>query len=106
MLEKDFQSKLIKDIKKEMPNCIVLKTDPDYIQGIPDLLILNDDKWAALEIKRNDKAKKRPNQEYYVNIMNRMSFAKFVSPENKKEVFDELCKTLQSRRSARISRSK
>ena len=39
-LEKDFQAKLIKDIKKLFPGCMVMKTDPTYIQGIPDLLIL------------------------------------------------------------------
>lgn len=95
-LERDFQSGLIKEIKKMFDGCIVMKTDPTYIQGIPDLLILFKDKWAALEVKRSSKASKRPNQQYYVDLMNDMSFAKFISPENKEDVLNELQQTLFS----------
>lgn len=93
-LERDFQAKLIKEIKNEFPGCMVMKTDPTYIQGLPDLLILHNDKWAALEVKRSAKASKRPNQDYYVDKMNGMSFASFIYPENKEDVLDELRKTL------------
>ena len=86
MLENEFQSKLIKEIKRRFPGCIVLKNDPTYIQGIPDLIILHNDKWGALECKKNSKASKRPNQEYYIGIMNQISFARFIYPENKEEV--------------------
>ena len=86
MLENEFQSKLIKEIKHRFPGCIVLKNDPTYIQGIPDLIILHNDKWGALECKKNSKASKRPNQEYYIGIMNQISFARFIYPENKDEV--------------------
>ena len=96
MLESNFQSNLIKEIKQRFPNCIVMKNDPTYIQGIPDLLILHNDKWAALECKKNSKATKRPNQEYYVNRMNEMSFSKFIFPENKEEILNELQQTFQS----------
>lgn len=89
-LERDFQASLIKDIKKMFEGCYVLKTDPDYIQGIPDLLILHKNKWAALEVKRSEKASKRPNQEFYVNDMNEKSFSRFVYPENKEEVLHDL----------------
>lgn len=89
-LESKFQKELIDDLKKEFPDCLVLKNDPTYIQGIPDLVVLHKDSWAALECKRNGKASKRPNQEYYISKMNGMSFARFISPENKKEVIDEL----------------
>ena len=90
MLENKFQSKLIKEIKNEFPGCIVLKNDPTYIQGVPDLLVLHNNKWASLECKKNSKAHKQPNQEYYVEKMDDMSFARFVCPENKDEVLDEL----------------
>ena len=71
-LEKDFQAKLIKDIKKLFPGCMVMKTDPTYIQGIPDLLILFKNKWASLEVKKSIGASRRPNQEYYVEKRNEM----------------------------------
>ena len=74
MLESKFQEKLVKDLKKMFPGCIVMKTDPGYLQGIPDLLILHKDKWAALECKRGAKANKQPNQDYYVGKLNDMSF--------------------------------
>lgn len=90
MLENEFQSKLIKEIKHRFPGCIVLKNDPTYIQGIPDLIILHNDKWGALECKKNSKASKRPNQEYYIGIMNQISFARFIYPENKDEVLCDL----------------
>lgn len=106
MLERNFQAKLIKDIKSRLNGSIVLKTDPDYIQGLPDLLVLYKNKWAALEVKKSLTANKQPNQEYYINVMNKMSFARFISPEIKEEVLNELCKTLQSNRSTCIPRSK
>lgn len=81
MNERDFQAWLIKELKQRFPNCIVIKTDPTYIQGLPDLLILHNDKWAALEVKRSANAHHQPNQEYYINKMNEMSFAEFIFPE-------------------------
>lgn len=103
MKENDFQSELIKEIKREFPGSIVLKNDPNYIQGIPDLLILFKDKWAALECKRSEKSSHRPNQEYYISLMNQMSFAKFIYPENKEEILDELQRSFRFRRTSRIS---
>ena len=93
MLERDFQSKLIKELKSKFPGCIVTKNDSSYIQGIPDLLILYKNKWASLECKKNASTKKQPNQEYYVNRMNNMSFSRFIYPENKEEVLNELQQT-------------
>lgn len=90
MLESNFQAKLIKDLKVLFPGCIVTKNDAGYIQGIPDLLILYRDKWAALECKKSSRAKKQPNQEYYVGLMDEMSFSRFICPENKEEVLYEL----------------
>lgn len=97
-LERDFQSGLIKEIKKRFNGCLVMKTDPTYIQGLPDLLILFKDKWASLEVKRSLNASKRPNQEYYVDLMNKMSFSRFICPENKEEILNELQQTFFSGR--------
>ena len=52
-LERDFQSRLIKELKQIFKGCIIMKNDSSYIQGIPDLLILYRDKWAALEVKKS-----------------------------------------------------
>ena len=90
MLENRFKTKLRNEIENMLPGCMILHLDPNEVQGIPDLLILYKNKWAALEGKKNARASHRPNQEYYVDIMDRMSFAAFIYPENKDEVLDEL----------------
>lgn len=90
MLESQFQSKLIKKLKKIFPGCLVMKTDPTYIQGLPDLLILFNDRWAVLECKKSGAASHRPNQDYYVDRMNEMSFARFIYPENEEEILHDL----------------
>lgn len=90
MNENVFQSKLIKEIKSRFPGCIVIKNDPTYIQGIPDLLVLHKDKWASLEVKKSAKASHRPNQDYYVNKMDEMSYSAFIYPENKEAILDEM----------------
>lgn len=95
-LERDFQAGLIKDLKQMFPGCIVMKNDSSYIQGIPDLLILYKDKWASLEVKKAANANKQPNQEYYVNQMNEMSFSRFIFPENKESVLNDLYQTFES----------
>lgn len=90
MSESKFQAGLIRELKGLFPGCIVMKSDAGYIQGIPDLLILYNDRWASLECKKGPCAKKQPNQEYYVGLMDRMSFSRFICPENKEEVLHEL----------------
>ena len=92
MKESKFQSDLISLIKKMFPGAMVMKTDPTYIQGIPDLLILYKNKWCSLEVKKSLNAKHQPNQDYYVDLMNKMSFSRFICPENKDEVLKELKK--------------
>jgi hypothetical protein len=94
MNENKFQANLIREIQTRFPGCIVMKNDSSYIQGIPDLLILYKDRWASLEVKKDEKASHRPNQDYYVRKMNEMSFSKFVYPENRKEIMYELEQTL------------
>lgn len=88
--ESEFQKKLKDRLKEQFPGCMVLKNDPNQIQGVPDLTVLYEDKWAALEVKRSQDASHRPNQNYYIDKMSKMSYASFVSPENVDEVFKEL----------------
>lgn len=90
MIESNFQAKLIKDLKREFPGCIVLKNDSSYIQGIPDLSVFYRDHWAMLECKKSKTASRQPNQEYYVDKANEMSYASFIYPENRQEVLDDL----------------
>lgn len=92
MKESIFQKKLIDEIKQLFShnNVYISKLDSGYTQGIPDLLILIDDFWAMLENKKSAKASHRPNQEYYVNKFENMSFARFIFPENKDEVLKAL----------------
>lgn len=89
-LERSFQSQLIQELKRRFGGCIVTKLDSSHIQGLPDLLILFGKHWATLEVKRSARARRQPNQEHYVSIMDGMSFSRFIYPENKEEVLDEL----------------
>lgn len=88
--ESQFQKNLINEIKEKFPGAMVLKNDPNYIQGIPDLTVFYKNKWATLECKKEEKANHQPNQDYYVDKMNDMSFSRVIYPENKEEVLDEL----------------
>lgn len=88
--ERIFQRELITELKQRFKGCLILKLDPDYIQGIPDLLILYNDRWATLECKRDSQSSHRPNQNYYVDLMDEMSFSRFIFPQNKEEVLNEL----------------
>lgn len=95
-LESEYQSKVCEKIEKLFPGCMLIKLDANYIQGIPDWLLLFGRRWATLEIKRNPKSSHQPNQDYYVNKMNNMSFSVFIFPENEKEVLDELQRSFKS----------
>lgn len=94
MIESKFQRDLIKEIKERFPGSIVLKNDPNYIQGFPDLLILHNKGWALLECKRSERASHQPNQDYWVRKANEMSFASFIFPENKEEVLHDMEQSL------------
>lgn len=94
-LESGFQDRLIAELKEMFPGCMVFKMD--QIQGIPDLLILYGKRWASLENKKSATAKRQPNQEYYVDLMNKMSFSRFICPENKEEILNELRKAFSKK---------
>lgn len=106
MRENNFQASLIRTLKERFPGCVVLKNDPNYIQGIPDLTIFYKKKWAMLECKRSVNESHQPNQDYYVERMNSMSFARFIYPENMEEVLHELERSFKTKRATRISKPK
>lgn len=91
-LEAEYQGDLIKKIENLFPGCIVLKNDANYRQGILDLSVFYRTTWATLEVKRSAKEKKQPNQEWYVETMNNMSFSAFIYPENEVEVLEALAR--------------
>lgn len=93
-----FQYQMRKRLEQEFEGCIVLKNDPQWIQGIPDLLMLWGPYWVALETKGGSRSSRRPNQPYYVDKLDQMSFASFVSPDNVEEVIDEIHRSFRSRR--------
>ena len=93
--ENDFQSKLITKLKDRFDGCMVMKLDPNYIQGIPDLSVLYGSKWALLEVKKSNKASKRPNQPYYIQYAKDNAYGAIVSPENKEDILNELQQALQ-----------
>lgn len=96
--ENKFQADLIKEIKSRFKGCLVMKNDPNYIQGIPDLTILYKDKWAFLECKKGDKASHQANQDYYIQFAKDASFGSFIYPENKEDVLNELQRSFESDR--------
>lgn len=102
MLENRFKTNLVRELKERLPGCIVLHIDPNEIQGMPDLLVLYGDRWAALEGKRSANASHRPNQDYYVNLMNQMSYAAFIYPENKEEILNDLQRSFALNRPTRF----
>lgn len=95
-LENKFQKQIIKKLRSMFDGCLIFKLDADYLQGVPDLLILWNDKWATLECKRSASAPHQPNQDYYINRMNKMSFSAFIFPENEEEVLYELQQSFES----------
>lgn len=95
MRENKFQKSIIDELKERFPGCMILKNDSSYCQGIPDLIILWEDRWATLECKRSEDAPHQPNQDYYVERMDEMSFSSFIYPENRQEVLDDLERTFR-----------
>lgn len=88
--ENKYQAGLIKRLTARFPHCMILKNDSGYLQGVPDLIMLCDERWAMLEVKASRNAPHRPNQDYYVEKLEYMGFARFVYPENEAAVLDEL----------------
>lgn len=93
MKESTFQANLIKKLKNRFPGCVILKNDAGYLQGFPDLTVLYKDHWAVLECKKDAEASHQPNQDYYVSMLDGMSFSRFIFPENEEDVLNDLQQT-------------
>lgn len=103
MPESRYQASLIKELERLFPGCYVLKNDSGYRQGIPDLIVLYGPYWAMLEVKASASSRFRPNQEYHLEVLNDMSFAASIFPENEDEVLGALQQAFRIRRPARAS---
>ena len=103
MLESQFQKKLVSELKEQYPTAIIFKNESK--QGLPDITILHENGWALLECKRSADADHQPNQDYYVDKANKMSFASFIYPENKEEVMNALQQALRPGRKTRLPES-
>jgi hypothetical protein len=106
MLESRFQGEFLKKLRLLLPGCIIMKNDSSYLQGVPDYIFLWRDRWGTLEFKRRRPRSSRdfePNQEWYIDTMNDMSFSRCVYPENEEEVLDEIQHTFTARRKTRVS---
>lgn len=90
MRESVFQKRFLDDVREMLPGCVVMKNDSSYLQGIPDWTILYGPRWATLEFKASANSREQPNQDWYVDHMNAMSFSAFVYPENADEVMRAL----------------
>lgn len=90
MRESRYQASLIDKLHNMLPGCVVLKNDSSYMQGVPDLIVLFEDHWGMLEVKKGSRALFEPNQEYYIELFNEMSFASFIEPSTEEDVLYEL----------------
>lgn len=95
MTESEYQARLIKKLRRMFPECVILKNDPSYLQGIPDLVIFYGVRYAFLEVKASETTKVQPNQPYYIELLNSMSFAAFIYPSIEKEVLRALDRALR-----------
>lgn len=100
--ESAFEAHIVRKLLRSYPGAVILKNDPNLLQGFPDRLILFENTWAAFEAKAYETARHRPNQDYYIDILNKMSYASFVYPENEETFLYELQQTFRNNRSARL----
>lgn len=98
VLERNYQAWLIKRIEARFPGCFIMKNDPQYRQGTPDLTILHGPRWAVLEVKRNvqEIENASQNQHFYVGHLNQMGYCSFICPELEEEVLDEIQRAFES----------
>lgn len=102
MRESVYQAHVITRVRNLLPGCFILKNDSGYLQGVPDLLVLFLDRWAMLEVKISEDSPFQPNQEFYIDQLNNMSFAACVYPANEEEIMDALQSAFTTRRKTRV----
>lgn len=102
-LESDYQHHIIKRLETLVGrNGYVFNLDGSNFQGCPDVLVLYKKRWAALECKRSRSSPMQPNQDYYIDDFDRLSFASFIYPENEDEVIHDLQQALRLQGRTRV----
>lgn len=99
MLESEIKADFKQCIKDNIfyGDMVHLVEPKTYQRSEPDLYILGHGrKWAAIEFKTAVDADRQPQQDRRMAILNHMSFARFVYPDNAVEVLDELEKLFTS----------
>jgi hypothetical protein len=105
LTENEYQAQLIKKLEFRFPGCVILKNDSSYKQGILDLTILHKNRWAGLEVKRSEDSPLQPNQQYFIDALNKLSYAAVIYPENEAEVMNALQQAFEPRQRARVPES-
>ena len=95
-LEREIQPRIIAGIKRRLPGVQIFKGDTRFQQGTPDLIVLYKDRWAMLEVKKSSTASRQPNQDYFIGLLNQMSYAALIHPDNEEDILNELQRTLQA----------
>jgi hypothetical protein len=93
--ENRFEHHIIKKLRLAYPGAVIIKNYGNYLQGFPDRLILYGPHWAAFEVKADYSSSHRPNQDFYIQKLNRMSYASFIYPQNELEVLHAIQQTLR-----------
>lgn len=88
--ETRYERHVVSELERRLPGCFTMKLPTDEYQGMPDRLVLFGPYWAVLEVKVSASAGVRPNQEWYVDKFDGMSFSAFIYPENEEAVLSAL----------------
>ena len=88
--ESRFQHEVIRELEERLPGCVVMKNATGLKDGFPDISVYHGNHWAMLECKRSEGESHRPNQDWWVDHLNEMSFASFIYPENRQVVMQQV----------------
>lgn len=88
--ESKYRKELEARISGALPGCLILRNNAKEIQGICDIVVFYGERYGFLEIKVSENAPVQPNQTYYVNWLDEMSFAAFIYPENEYQILSDL----------------
>lgn len=79
-IESNFQADLKKEIETLFPGAVIMKNDPNDIQGIPDLTVIWRDHWAWLECKTRNKCSQTVEPRFLYSVCTPLFFRGFYLP--------------------------